>query len=699
MTEPREPSRPSLRDSLGREPRAWLHVLAACVVGLAAVLALDVLLAHGWTAAWHAQHEGERVELGRTVEHRLAFPNERRTDARILAAWDFRRLGMPREMPPVDATLSAELTVPSGGRRLVVEAAGTTELRVDGRATSSTELVAAGVHALEIDWRCASDEGPTFLLRWIDGEGEHAVVEDVPRSALVPGDGPWPATRIALWLLGLAVIAVVASLLFLAQRDERRHARRHLATLATFALVGLALAFRGFDYDVSPHPRDNEDELFAMWNGHSLLNEGVPRGWTLWPHLYMEQGPRVGEVTLEHYLYRSFHVVSPYFEHPPLLHLLVGAVGTLGGAEDHLEMRHAHGRLVPLALSALVVVLIVAIGRRLDRGSLAPWFAAFLWSVLPWIALQTRAVKEETLVTPLGLGMVLAFLHWRDHPDRAGDPSSTKARRWLVLAASLAGLAVLTKVTGFAFAIALGVLVARVGRPRDVGIVTLAGFTGVAAWCAFGAFYGWEAFTFSQETQSHRPVHFNIFLRFFDDAMINHSLVGRGWLIFLWLAAMGSFFARHRRDAAVLVVPLFAYLGAIGLGSGTWTYGWYMTPLLPFLCLGAGRFLADAWRDPELGRGSILVLTLVLYSLNFATSETYFFSPETDPYEPRRLVTSVLLALLVPFGLAQAFGWKGVGRVGLVASLITVLVLSIVFVGGYDVAPHRDFDRNRSFDV
>jgi hypothetical protein len=513
------------------------------------------------------------------------------------------------------------------------------------------------------------------------------------------GMGRGPATRVALWLLGLFAVAGAASLVFLALRDGGRTRRTHLRLLATLALVALAVAFRGFDYDVSPDPRDNEDELFAMWNGHSLLHDGVSRGWTLWPHLYMERGPEVGVVSVEHYVYRPFHVVSPYFEHPPLLHLLVGAVGSLGGAEDHLEMKHAFGRLVPVAMSGVVVWLILAIGRRLDPGSAAPYFAALLWSMLPWIALQTRTIKEEVLVTPLLLGMVLAFLHYRDHPERARDPASPAARRWLVLAASLAAAAVLTKVTGFALCIALGVLVARVGRARDVGVVAALAVFGVSLLLAYGAALGWDAFVYAQETQSGRPVHFNIFLRFFDDPQINHSVIGRGWLLFLWLAAMASFFGRHRANTAVLVVPLFAYMGAIGLGSGTWSYGWYMTPLLPLLCLAAGRFLADLWREPELGRGAIFVLTLVLYSLNFATSEAYFFSPDTDVHDARRLLTLVLVALLAPYGLAQAFGWRSPARVALVGGLVTVLVVSAVFVGGYDVAPHRDFDHNRGFNL
>ena len=94
------------------------------------------------------------------------------------------------------------------------------------------------------------------------------------------------------------------------------------------------------------------------------------------------------------------------------------------------------------------------------------------------------------------------------------------------------------------------------------------------------------------------------------------------------------------------------------------------------------------------------MLTLVFYSLNFAVSEGYFMAP-IDPHEPRLLVTAVLAALLVPFGLAQAFGWKSAGRLGVIAGLVTVVIIGGAFVGGYDryFSSHHDFDRDRRFDL
>ncbi|MDQ3035176.1 MAG: glycosyltransferase family 39 protein, partial [Myxococcota bacterium] len=327
-----------------------------------------------------------------------------------------------------------------------------------------------------------------------------------------------------------------------------------------------------------------------------------------------------------------------------------------------------------------------------SRGP-APWLGALLWAALPWIAMQTRVVKEEAVLVPLAVGMALAFLRWRDDGHRTRD---------LVLAAVLAGLCPLAKVTGAAFILALMILVASEGKARDFGIALAASLLTACMLFVYGAVIDWDAFLFTQRLQSGRPVHFNIFLRFFDSPLINHSLIGRGWLLFLWLAAMSGLTKRDRRDVAVLAVPLTCYLAAIALGSGTWTFGWYVTPLLPFLCIAAGRFLADLWRAPDLFRGAIFVFVLVFYSLNFVLDPDAAKDP-AQWSEIRRIVTVVLALSLAPFALVQAFGprlFRGWARFAVVVGLATIVGVGGLFVARYDVisAEYRDFDRDRYFD-
>lgn len=664
--------------------RERIAIVLAAILPFAIAIAVDPYLRTGWTASWYVDHEGRRVELARTTEHRLSFPNEQRSLARYVQRWDFARFGMPTAYPALDATLRARLHVDAPGRGLRIESPNRTSLRVDGHETRAGSIISPGWHRLEIDWRGTHARGASRLaLAWDDGS-------EVEREDLVPLEGSWPPLRIGLWIVSILGSIALALAVFAIARAAGLERRRRIAALATASLVLVALGYRLFDYDVMPDLRENDDERFAMWDGWSILEDGTTRGLTLWWADYAANG--AGTIERPWYFDHQYHVVTPYFEHPPLMHVLVGAAGQLAGAEEPTHVRLTHARLVPIALSAITLLLMIALARRLIRAGPAPWLGALLWAVLPWIVMQTRVVKEEALVAPLALGAFLCFVRWRDGGGRTRD---------LVLAAALAGGCALAKVTGIAFLLALAMLVLSRGRARDLGIVIGVGLGVASLFPLWGAIIDWHAFSFAQGLQTGRPVHFNIFLRFFDDGLINHNIVGRGWLLFLWLACAGGLARMARGEAAVIGVPLVTYLAAIALGSGTWTFGWYVTPMLPFLAIGAGRFLADLWDRPDLFRGALFVFVLLFYTLNFV------LDPDTarDPAQwawVRRLVTAVLAVSLAPFALAQALGdrARALGRFGLLGGLATIAIVSAIFVMRYDeiMTTYHDFDRDRYFD-
>lgn len=674
--------------SLDERKRALLAALVGVSLVLAVASIADSYARHGWTASYYVEHEGQSVEMARSTEHRVTFPNEQRPLARYVQRWDFARFGMPSALPELDIVLRARVRVPEGGRIFDVRSPDTTGVSIDGRTLRAHERVGAGWHRIDVTWMGRLRPTTSLELLWGNSESN---LEPVPREALVPLDGSFPPLRAALWIFTLIAAAAMGwqcTRILLARDERARHER--LAALATVLVVALGVGYRTFDYDVMPDFRENDDERFAIWNGYSILEDGTTRGLTMWWGEYLSNGH--GEIERPRYFDRDFHVVTPYFEHPPLMHVLVGAAGHLGGARDHLEVPLAHARIVPIALSALTLLMMIAIGRRLDPGSVSPWLGALLWAALPWIALQTRVVKEDSLLTTLAVGSVLAFLRWRDEGQRTRD---------LVLAALLAGLCPFTKVTGAAFIIALLILVAAEGKARAFGVAFLTALVTASMLPLYGAVIDWDAFTFTQRLQSGRPVHFNIFLRFFDSPLINHNIVGRGWLLFLWLGAMTGLANRHRRDVAVLAVPLMTYLAAIALGSGTWTFGWYVTPLLPFLCIAAGRFLAELWRSPDLFRGGIFVFVLVFYSLNFVLDPSY--AKDIQHWsEIRHLVTAVLALSMAPFALVQAFGARFIGwaRAAVAIGLVVVVAMGGYFVAHYDVisTQYHDFDRDRYFD-
>ncbi len=601
-----------------RTPRAVVAGALAALAWLALAGVADGYARHGWNARWYTQHEGRRVLVTRTLEHRVEMPNAHRPLARYVQGWPFDRLPVPTGLPPIDAELRATVTVPAGaplffGANALREA----EVVVDGRPAAQA-AADPGPHEVLVRWRGVAPvndrrhpnaDRVRFALTW----GPTASAgEPVPRDAITPITGAWTSTRVALWTLAIVLALLFGIGAFAAVRPEDTRARgRRAALLATALLVLIGTAYRAVDYDVMPEFRENADELFATWNGWSLLEDGTTRGWSLWPHAYGGVVQR-SEVR---FFGETRVVISPYFEHPPLLHLLVGAAAHLGGADHWLHAKLSHTRLVPIALSALSIFLLVAVGRRLFPRSPAPWLGGLLYAVLPIIALQTRVIKEEALLVPLELGMLLFFLRWRDDGKKMRD---------LALAAVCAGLAPLTKVPAIVWVPSLVMLVAAErGELKRAVWAALIGLGVASLLLVLGALIDWNAFVITQANQGGRPTHWNIFLRFFDATLINHNLIGRGWILFLWLAFASSVFRRGRRDAAVLTVPLVTYLVAISVGSGNWTFGWYIVPMYPLLCLGAGDMLASLWRRPTLIGGALFVVLLVMYGLNFTLDPTW----------------------------------------------------------------------------
>ncbi len=677
--------------------RAFLAGAVLALAWLAVCGAADVYVRHGWSARWYARHEGERVLVDRTTEHRVAFPNAHRPLARYVQGWPFDRLPRPEALPAIDAELRATITVPPGPPRwLGAIAAGEAEVWVDDRPADDGP-VEPGEHAVRVRWqgragaqgRGSSGAGTVhFALGWGPGR---SVLSPVPRDALVPAVGRWPGSRVALWWI--AALGALAWALggFFAWRPEGSLARaRRVAALATALVVLIGTAYRAFDYDVMPEFRENADELFATWNGWSLLEDGSTRGWSLWPHAY---GGRVRHSEVRFFGERR-PIIEPYFEHPPLLHVLVGAAAHLGGAEHWLDAKLAHTRLVPIALSALALVLVVAVGRRLFPRSPAPWLGALLFAVVPTIALQTRVIKEEAILVPLVLGMMLFFLKWRDEGKRL---------RHLVLAAVCAGLAPLAKVPAVVWVPALVMLVAAErGETKRAAVAGAVGLAVASLLLVFGALVDWDVFLFTQAQQGTRPTHWSLFPRFFDATLINHNLIGRGWILFLWIGFAASVFARGARDTAVITVPLATYLVAIAVGSGNWTFGWYIVPLYPLLCLGAGDFLARLYRRPTLLAGTLFVVLLVMYSLNFTLDPDWAKQPEAWP-TLRRAVTLTVALSLAPYALVQV--WRDspflvrLARTTTLLGLAAVVVVCGYFVASYDTVyeTYRDFDRDTYF--
>lgn len=639
-------------------------------------------LEHGVTAHWWAESDGELRFVRTVVEHRPDYPNVHRALSRVAQGWHYERDGIPSDLFPFRARLVTRLTAPRSGQ-LRVLTSGQSSVRVDGERTST---IARGTHDVVVEWQGDFDR-PTHL-RWELCGSEGGGCEPIAAEHFEP-DRPNPM-QMWLWLLALLVGLPLAGMAAAAARHRGRARQRWIRALLLTTIVVGGAGSRLYDYQVMPELRENGDELFATWNGWQLLEDGTTVGWSMWAASY---GDRVEHEHLPVFG-QDWHLIRPYFEHPPLMHVFVGMAAHLSGAEHFAHTKLKHTRLVPIAFNLLTIVLIYLLGRRLEPRGGAAHLAALLYAFLPTTVLQSRVIKEEALLVPLALLTLLLFLRWR-----------SERKSWiLVVAACVAGVCTLAKVPGFAFVIALGMLVASEGasiwRVLAVGAIGLV-ISGLLPLFALVS-GGWESFHESLGHQSARPVHFNIFSRWFDVTLVNHNVVGRGWMLFLWLGTAAALMRRSRLVQAVVGVPLVLYMAAIALGSGSWTFGWYSMPLVPFLCIGAGIFLADLWQKPNLFGGALVALLLVMYTLNFTYDPDFMKAPPNWPVL-RRIITATIAALLAPWAIVQVWPTRAAQRVArgaLAASIAVFVVIGTRFVVTYETGfeSYENFDRDVYFD-
>lgn len=677
-------TRPRRRD---RYAPALAGALVAMLVVLGGAWLADGFAKRGITARWEAVLGQSVIPVATTVEHRPHFPSDRRVLSRFAQKWNADAHPIPGQLFEFRAHLSTVVHPPRPGL-LRLAGTGTKRVRVGGGRGSSEPVLLDG-SPQRVDARWEGDlRRDRNELRWeLCAEHEPTLCEELPASAFTPAYAN--PDRTALWLISLLIalgFGLAVALTILAKGTRRR---RMISGTAFVLILCAGLGLRLFDYDVMPDMRVNGDELFATWNGWQLVEDGSTVGWSLWARTYDD---KVQHETISVWGQR-WNLIRPYFEHPPLMHSLVGVAAHAGGADHFTHSKLKHTRLVPILLSLVALTLLFLVARKLSPTGPAAHFAALLYATMPTIVLQGRAIKEEALLVPLMLGAVLAFLHWRD----------TKRLRPLLVAAVCAGLCTVTKIPGFAVVIALGMLVAAEGETKAFWIASTVGIvTSVGLLLGFAAAIDWDVFWFTTSHQARRPMHFNIFSRWFDVTLVNHNVIGRGWMLFLWLASAVAYRRMSRKDRAVWTVPLIVYLLAIAVGAGSWTFGWYAMPLFPWLCLGAGVFLADLWERPGLFGGMIVALLLVMYTLNFTFEPTTMKNP-TDWPMLRALILGVVAVIMAPWALVEVWDrpWlRRVARAALVAQMLVFVGVAARFVVTYETGfdTYENFDRDVYFD-
>ena len=392
--------------------------------------------------------------------------------------------------------------------------------------------------------------------------------------------------------------------------------RQRLFIAIAAAAVFLVAAFlRGRGYSQSPPL--NADEYDWAWSGLSLLQTGVPTGWTAFWDAY-------GQWRIFEWEGNQYALVTPYLDHPPLFSLLVGGVAWIAGERVMTDVSLSVIRLVPIALSLVVLVL----AYRLAQATVGTWparFAILLLVFSPAAITLSRVTESEALLTVWFIAALLAV-------DRLlKRPTNRYAIAVLVISCIAATL---TKVPGIAVGIAAaGILFFR-RQPRLAVMPASAGLAGLVLFAVYGSLL--DVGSFSQVLAAHSDRHSGF--------SAGYELLRGGlddWYWGLGIVGLGVLATRGRVAAQLSAWPAFVYVVVITLTANAdlaGRYDWYRIPIYPLVYVGAGfliaelgrgiRRLAQGRQDIQIGRiGQSLLIPLSLEACiraeMFGTASTY----------------------------------------------------------------------------
>lgn len=424
--------------------------------------------------------------------------------------------------------------------------------------------------------------------------------------------------------------------------------KNKLLTITKFlffiAILGLALMVRKRNYAEIPIPGQSVDEYSYSWVGLSLVKTGMPVGISGIPG-YKNSLPRYVNVD------RFFQTVStgdpltinyPWMDHPPLLGLITGGYAYLSGVRV-FEDTTSYIIRKPVIIISTISVGMLMIFCWLNFNFLTALVGGLLYATTPLIVLSGRMIQAENAIIPCLLTcMICISLYLKK-----------KNNYWLVLAALIAGISTLFKLTGFVchlfvlLALLNNYKIVKGNFLKDFGFFLTISLPISFLFVIYGSVYGIENF---------KNILFSNYNRFYgigpnalielirNQRLTQHkylpevSIIG-GWIVFL------SLVIKKPKDFGLILANLgiFSYL-IVYIFFGSQPYGWYTFPFWPLLIIVLSKFLTDG-----VGKGKNLiavffVLLLILGANISRVIDIFAFQPLANFW---RFAVSTVFFLLI----------------------------------------------------
>lgn len=467
--------------------------------------------------------------------------------------------------------------------------------------------------------------------------------------------------------------------------------------ILVFIIFFLGLKYRLRSYSDQPAIGSSTwDEQVNAWVGSSLINTGIPTGWSFigdyiykgagikgWNIVIDEQKPTLAnfhsytkplysraEFTLDGYT-TQFLMVQPYLEQPPLGALLSSFLSGSYQKSGFAEITLKEIRLPVVIVSSLSIILLFLIG-ILAFDTTTALFASLIYALVPtFVVTQRIAVAENYLTFFLLLGILFTQL-WIKKNQKV----------YLFAASILVIICYLIKPFGLVLAPIMFLSILVFNKPKTTLLYpSLASVLAIAMYYLYGNFYAPDLFPKLISFQSNRltsPLHGifkivlpKIILIFLD-----------GWVIFSWIAAASLMIRNKLKNDFWVLAPLLSLIFMFFIYGGE-DYGWYRQPFYPFLALASALILIEGIKHSPFWVGMMFLATAFAtsiwwgtFGLNWADHVTLFrglmiiiFLLLATNFSPKiKILSSLTLTFLVIFSL-----WLNIQTVNKMSTILPTL--------------------------
>ena len=378
--------------------------------------------------------------------------------------------------------------------------------------------------------------------------------------------------------------------------------------IALILIISLGNFLRFKNYAVIPHPGETADEYGFAWAGLSLIKEGIPESWSgvesvtrakgsaAIPYKNIEKEKiNVDNIYDNEPTRPPFSIAKPWFDKPPGFALLVGGYSYLKGAREYIQTGVGIIRRPMVRLAVLTTVLLFILATRL----FSKWvglLSALLYSVVPTAVISSRLAMAENGYIPIFLGALILMDYYL----------KKKKEIYLTLAAILAALAILFKLSGISVLLSLLLVLALYHPKKDklkkLTKTFLIGISGLIAFFVYGAIIDWKVFMDVFVAQSNLFYGAGADILF--SVIIRNSIADfftSGWILLGWISAFIISFSewKKERGSTIITIALMSYL-IVFLFFGSEGYGWYRFPFIPFLIISISRLVERLYLKPNL---------------------------------------------------------------------------------------------------